>query len=66
MTMADSLWKIPFGKYKNTDVEDAPDSYLIWLKGETWFKTSFPEQCEIINKELKYRNQFDCHIKDTV
>ena len=62
--MADSMWKLPFGKYKNKDVEDVPDSYLAWLKGESWFKKQFPEQHTIISKELKYREQFDLHIKE--
>lgn len=60
--MADSLWIIPFGKYKDTDIEDIPDSYLIWLKGEGWFKIKFKDKISIIEKELKFREQFDKHI----
>lgn len=61
--MADTLWKIPFGKYRDWDIEDVPDSYLIWLKGEVWLKEKFKDIVPIIEKELKYRNDFDLHIK---
>lgn len=61
--MADSMWTIHFGKFKGKDIEDVPDSYLIWLKGEKWFKDDFPQKLIIVEKELKYRNQFDSHIK---
>ena len=61
--MADSLWIIPFGKYKGIDMEDVPDSYLIWLKGEQWFKMSFADKLPIVEKELQYRKQFDLQIK---
>ena len=62
--MAKSLGQIPFGKYKGVDIEDVPDNYLIWLKGETWFMTREPKLHENIKKELKYRDQFDLHIKE--
>ncbi len=61
--MAESMWTIPFGVHIRKDVEDVPDDYLIWLKGESWFKNKFPKELIIIEKELKYRNQFDLHIK---
>ncbi len=62
--MAESLGQIPFGKYKDRDIEDVPNSYLIWISGEEWFITREPKLYENIKKELKYRNQFDLHIKD--
>jgi len=61
--MAETMWKLPFGKYINKDIEDVPDSYLIWITGEDWFKKKFAKQRIIINKELKYREQFDKHIE---
>lgn len=60
--MAESLGQIPFGKYKGIDIEDVPDSYLIWITGELWFKTREKELYENIKKELKYREKFDLHI----
>lgn len=61
--MADTMWRIPFGKYSGMDIENAPDHYLIWLKGEDWFKKNFAEERVIVEKELKYRNDFNLHIK---
>lgn len=62
--MAKSMWTIPFGKYIRRDVEDVPDDYLEWVKGEDWFKNKFPKERIIIEKELKYREQFNLHIKE--
>ena len=60
--MAETLWKIPFGIHRDTDIEEVPDSYLNWLQGEQWFRDNFKSEAEIVKKELKYRNQFDLHI----
>ena len=60
--MAESLGQIPFGTHKDKDIEDVPDSYLSWIKGEDWFKNKFPFLCKNINKELEYRNRFNLHI----
>ncbi len=57
--MADSLWILPFGKYKGQGIEDIPDSYLDWLTGMSWFKEKFPKERAIILKELKYRDDWE-------
>ena len=56
--MAESMWVIPFGIHKGKDIEDVPTKYLDWLKGEKWFKDKFTKECIIVNKELKFRDQF--------
>lgn len=61
--MAESMWTIPFGKYSGKDVEDVPDNYLAWLSGENWFKEKFSKEKIIVDKELKYRNDFNLHIE---
>lgn len=60
--MAESLGTIAFGKYKGEDIEDIPDSYLNWIKGEAWFKAKEPKLCDAIKTELAYRDKFDLHI----
>ena len=62
--MAESLGQIPFGKFKNQDIEDIPDSYLEWIIGEDWFKEKFKNIHTIIKKELEYREKFDMHIQE--
>lgn len=56
--MAESLGKIPFGKFKGKDIEDIETPYLEWVKGEDWFKSRFADLCDNILRELKYRSQF--------
>jgi uncharacterized protein (DUF3820 family) len=60
--MAESLGTIPFGKFKGKDIEDIPDSYLIWVSGEDWFKAREAKLYDNIKKELAYRNKFDLHV----
>jgi len=63
-SMAKSLGQIPFGKFKGLDIEDVPDSYLTWIKGEKWFAAREPKLCENIKKEIEYREKFNLHIVD--
>lgn len=28
--------KMPFGKYKDCEMDDIPASYLDWLRGQSW------------------------------
>ena len=51
-----------FGKFKGKDIENIPDSYLEWVKGEKWFQTREPKLYENIKKELAYRDKFDLHV----
>lgn len=62
--MADSLGRIPFGKFKGKDMEDVPNSYLEWIIGEDWFKEKYPVLGANIKKELEYRERFDLKIRD--
>jgi uncharacterized protein (DUF3820 family) len=32
---------IPFGKHKGQNLDDVPDSYLIWLLKQDWVETKF-------------------------
>jgi uncharacterized protein (DUF3820 family) len=56
--MAESLGKMPFGKFKGHDIEDIPTWHLTFIKGEKWFQDNHKKLCENILKELKYRKQF--------
>jgi uncharacterized protein (DUF3820 family) len=62
--MAESLGKLPFGKYKGTDLEDVPDGYLRWFVGEDNIVSQNKILCDNIRKELKYREKFDLQIKE--
>lgn len=48
---------IPFGKYKGTDIEDVPSSYLKWLS-ENCEDDEVREEAE---KEYKFRSTYKCH-----
>lgn len=56
--MADSMFTFPFGIHKDEDVEDVPSDYLVWVKGEEWFKRKFPVGFKAVKDELKYRERF--------
>ena len=56
--MAESLFTIPFRKYKGRDIEDLPRHYLEWLTEQKWFWEKYPEGCKAIAKELEYRNRW--------
>jgi len=56
--MAESLFVMPFGKFKGRDIEDLPRSYLEWLTGEKFFWEKYPDGCKAVVAELKYRDRF--------
>jgi uncharacterized protein (DUF3820 family) len=62
--MAESMGKMPFGKYANIDMEDVPDKYLKWFIGERDIFERNKELCLNIKKELKYRDDFNLHVKE--
>ena len=57
--MADSLYVMPFGKYKGQGIEDLPDSYLIWLAEQTFFERGYPDGLKAVETELKFRDKWD-------
>ena len=57
--MTESLWTIPFGKYKGKDIEDIDEGYLKWLLEQDWFVQKFEKGAKAIAQELQYRSTFD-------
>jgi uncharacterized protein (DUF3820 family) len=53
----ESLWIIPFGAHRGP-VEDAPAHYLRWLLAQEWFCLKFPLGVKMIEKELKFIEDF--------
>jgi uncharacterized protein (DUF3820 family) len=60
--MAESAWTFSFGKFKGQDVEDIPDRYLEHLLEQEWFCEKYGHKVNVLEKELKYREQFGEHI----
>ena len=58
--MADSLFVMPFGKYKGEPIEDLETSYLEWLTEQDFFLEKFKDGAEAIGKELAFRTRFGC------
>ena len=50
-----------FGKYKGKDIEDVPSSYLKYLLESDWFDKKYPDLVKEMDKELKYRNDWNKH-----
>jgi len=55
---------ISFGKYRDRNIEEIPDTYLDWLLGEKWFLEKYNHLVIPIAKELALRKRSDCHIRD--
>ena len=53
-----------FGKHKDKDIEEVPDSYLRWMIDQEWAEDRYPELVEAANVELKYRSDFNKHVRD--
>lgn len=56
--MAESLFNLPFGKYKGQPIEDVPTSYLRWLTEQDFFCDKFPKGLDAVTIELKFRQAF--------
>lgn len=56
--MAESLFILPFGKYKNVPIEDVPISYLNYLLEQDWFCDKFSNKVSLIQKEISFRERF--------
>lgn len=63
--MAESLWVIPFGKYRDQDIENVPTDYLEFLLGESWFERKFADKVSVVKQEIKYRNDFSNDKEET-
>lgn len=50
--------KLPFGMFRDTDIEDVPDSYITWLLETDWFDKKFPQLVKPLDEELKYRQKW--------
>lgn len=49
---------IPFGQHRGELIADCPISYLKWLLDQNWFNKKFKDLKALIDKELKYRDDF--------
>lgn len=56
--------KMPFGKFKNCDIEEIPSSYLNWIMENLEIKSERDEKlllaCE---EEYFWRKKFNCHFE---
>ncbi len=63
--------KLPFGKYKdkhieaNLDNNPVPNSYLIWLLDEKWFKYKYNDYYKLVEKELEIRKRSHLVIEES-
>jgi len=53
---------IPFGKFKDKEIEEAPSKYLLWLTDQDWFNDKFVQLPNEVVKELEWRDKWDRHI----
>lgn len=61
------LIKIPFGKYKGVNIEEIPDSYLVWL--ESVAKQDLKQSCltEIAKRfKLRVLEETDDELDDLI
>jgi uncharacterized protein (DUF3820 family) len=61
----ESLFVVPFGKFKNQPIEDISDNYLNWLIEQDFFQENHPEGVKAIMQELEYRDKFTRPEEDT-
>lgn len=53
---------LPFGKYRGIDIEDIPDSYLIFLLESDWFGKKYKHLVKKLDEEISFRDKWDKHI----
>lgn len=56
--------KMPFGKYKNVDISEVPNSYIDWIIGEGKFKDRNPKLFKELVDELAIRKRSYIHIEE--
>jgi uncharacterized protein (DUF3820 family) len=47
--------KMPYGKYKNNEIDDIPTSYLIWMLTNTNINQQYPSVAEEMQNQLDAR-----------
>ncbi len=53
---------IPFGAFRDKDIEEVPSKYLIWLTDQDWFNDKFVQLSNGVVEELDWRDKMDRHI----
>ncbi len=48
---------MPFGKYKDYDIETVPNSYLEWLLEQEWVEEKYSHLIDVIEEELETRKR---------
>ena len=54
---------IPFGKFRDLNIEEVPSRYLLWLVDQDWFNDEHVELSNAVVKELEWREKWDRHIE---
>lgn len=49
------IW--PVGKYKDTEIDIIPNSYLVWVLRQDWFLDKFPNLSNVALAELEWRKK---------
>lgn len=67
--MAESMGKMPFGKYRGRDVEDVPSGYLKWCLEQEWFVEGefvgeYVGLAKAVETEYEYRENWSKHFYD--
>jgi len=52
---------IPFGKFKDQEIEEIPSGYLKWLVLQDFFEDEYPELLKETEEELAYRDTWYKH-----
>ncbi len=53
---------IPFGKFRNKDIEEVPSQYLLWLTDQDWFNDKHVQLSNKVVEELDWRDKMDRHV----
>ena len=50
------VMELPFGKYRDIEIEEVPSDYLRWLVLQDWFENRYPELLKEAEEELSFRD----------
>ncbi len=53
---------IPFGAFRDKDIEEVPSKYLTWLTNQDWFNDKHVQLSNEMVAELDWRDKMDRHI----